>query len=454
LLSWFAWLSTLRPERMVALLSVVVLVAILHFCQTAAPVYLTVALLPATVAVTLHPAGVVALAPLLVAVPTLWRWARRRGRAGLFTLVALGLIAAAALVLLVLADTDLEKWRQSRDLFSTSELNTLSWRDELYRYKLLFDPTTLCSPVVRRGSVVFALVAVALFVTRPARRRDQGFDLPVMSLMVGAVLMAFTPSKWPLQLSALGGFAAIAVATELLRLGREPAGSESRNRRSLLVLGVTVIASAAWRGSADFGPFTVRAVHFGRGGSELLGVDLSSPVPWLVLTAGALVACTVAAWRRGHLSGRQALDRWLAVSGIWAVPVAVSVVAGATLGLFVTDAFAETPGWSLPRQNYDDLTSQTCGLGDDLCVADPATGVPLEPDRYRLRPPRPTPYPSPLTAPGSTSPRAGAPHPRPVSSSRPGGNLGSPATKTPACSSPRGSWWAARPRRSGSTSLA
>jgi EmbC C-terminal domain len=194
--------------------------------------------------------------------------------------------------------------------------------------------------------------------------------------------MAFTPSKWPLQLGALGGFAALAVATELRRLGLESAGSKSRKWRSVLVLGATVVAIViAWRGGADFGPLTVLDVEFGRGGSQFLGADLSSPWPWLLLAAVAFIACAVGAALRRRLTARAAVDRWLALSGIWALPAAVGVVLAATLGLFVTDAIARSPGWSLPRQNSDDLTGHTCGMADDIGVADPTTGAPLEPDR-------------------------------------------------------------------------
>ena len=381
LLCWFAWLSTLRPEPMVALLSVVVLLAVQRFFQTAALGALAVAVFAATVAVTIHPEGVVTIAPLLVAVPAVWRWTHERGAVGVVTLVALALVAVAALLLLVMADTDLAQWRHNQEIFAGNNLNALSWRDELFRYELLLRANTFWGPVVRRASAVFAVVAVALFVTRPARRREAAFDLPVMSLMVGVLLMALTPSKWTWQFGALAGFASLAVATELCRLGLEPVGSESRNRRSLVVLGVTVVASAiAWRGGAVFGDFAVVDIDFGRGGSGFLGVDLSSPVPWLVLGVGALAVCAVVAARRRRLAVRPVVDAWLAYTGVWAVPVAVGAVAVATLGLFVSDAFAQSPGWSLPRQQYDALTGDTCGMADDIGVADPTRGTPLEPD--------------------------------------------------------------------------
>jgi Mycobacterial cell wall arabinan synthesis protein/EmbC C-terminal domain len=378
---WFAWLSTLRPEPMVALLAVAVLVAVQRFSHTAALGSLAVAVLAATVAVTIHPEGVIAVAPLLVVAPTLWRWTRERGRLGVISLVAVVLIAAAALLLLVTADTDLSLWRQNQHLFSANGGNARTWRDELFRYELLLDTKTIWGPVVRRASVLFGLVAVVLFVSRPARRRDVAFDLPVLSLTAGVVLMALTPSKWPWQLGALGGFAALSVATELGRLGLEPVGSESRARRSLLVVGLTVVGSAiAWRGGDFFGDFSVLDVDFGRGGSGFLGIDLSSPVPWLLAAAGALVVCVVVAAFRRRLTVRAVVDQWLAVSGMWAVPIAVGVVVATTFGLFVTDAFASSPGWSLPRQNYDDLTGRTCGLADDIDVADPTTGALLDPD--------------------------------------------------------------------------
>ncbi len=388
LLCWFAWLSTLRPEPLVALLSVVVLVAVQRFYRTAAVGALATAALAATVALAVHPEGVIAVAPLLVAVPALWRWTRDRGVAGVFTVVALGFIAAAVLVLLVTADTDLTQWRHNQHLFATQQWLdpriahpvTLSWRDEPLRYQLLFQPG-LYSTVARRATAAFAVVPVILFVTRLGRRRNAALDLPVLSLVVGVVLMALTPSKWPWQLGALAGFATLAVAVELGHLALDPIGARSRTRRSLIVLIATLVASViAWRGGADFGHFSVVTVAFGRGGSDFLGLDLSSPVPWIALGAAALFTdAVIAAWHR-RFSLWRAWERSLARTGLWAVPVAVGIIVATTLGLFVTDPIAASPGWSLARQNYDQLTGRTCGIADDYGIADPTMGTQLRPD--------------------------------------------------------------------------
>ncbi len=378
LLFWFAWLSTLRPEPMIVLLSAITIVAVQRFYRSATLGALVIAVLAATVAVSIHPEGVVVIAPLLVATPAVWRWLRARPHIHAVALVVLGLTAAAGLVLLVTADSDLTLWRENRHIFAGNHFNALSWRDEFYRYQLLFDNNNIWGPVVRRATVVFAPLAVVLFVTRSFRRREPAYNLPILSLVVAGFLMALTPSKWPWQLGSLGAFAALAVATEVALLGREPVGSASRKWRSAVVLAAALGASvAAWRGGAFFGDFAIVGTHFGRGGSGFLGVDLGSPVPWLVLAGIGVVVAFATMARRSRHAARAALDRFLASSGVWAVPIAVGIVVVATLALFVSDAVRQGSAWSLPRQEYADLVGRTCGIADYVGVADAAAGAPL-----------------------------------------------------------------------------
>src|SRR5262249_29426753 len=57
LLFWFAWLSTLRPEPIIAMLSAIALVAVQRFYRDAAFGALVVAGFAAVVAVSIHPEG-------------------------------------------------------------------------------------------------------------------------------------------------------------------------------------------------------------------------------------------------------------------------------------------------------------------------------------------------------------------------------------------------------------
>ena len=78
LLGALAWGMTVRPEPVLALLVTGVAVCTVRFLarESAAPLAAVAVLIP--LAVSAHPAGVVSLAPLLVAAPRLFRWVRPR----------------------------------------------------------------------------------------------------------------------------------------------------------------------------------------------------------------------------------------------------------------------------------------------------------------------------------------------------------------------------------------
>ena len=75
-LSWVSWNNTVRAEPMVAVLAALTLWSAVRFISSLHPGLLLVGTVSATLAVSIHPTGLVALAPLLAAVPSTWRWAR------------------------------------------------------------------------------------------------------------------------------------------------------------------------------------------------------------------------------------------------------------------------------------------------------------------------------------------------------------------------------------------
>jgi len=376
LVGWFSWLGTLRPEPFVAVLAALVILAVRRFHQTERLGNLVVAAIAAAAAVSVHPEGIVAIAPLAVAIPALYRWTRERRWERWCALAAVALVAGAVLTLLVFADTDVTRFADSRDVFATDLFHHYSWRDEPYRYELVFSPDLgPYATVARRATVLLALVPIALFLTRTDRRRNPDLDLPTLSLMLGVAALVFTPSKWPWQLGVLVPFAALAAAGEVRRLVMEPTGA-SRARRLVLALGGSVLASiVAWRGHAFWNQFSVLDVDFGRGGSGFLGVDLSSPAVWAGIVAGAAVIVGLIVFgrrpRRGTL--RERADTGLTALGAGALAVSAALIAAVTLALFVVDGFG-TPSWTLAKQNVDSVVGSTCGFADDLSVVDPARG--------------------------------------------------------------------------------
>jgi arabinosyltransferase C len=381
LVGWFAWLGTLRPEPFVAVLAALVILAVRRFHQSERLGDLAVAVIAAAAAVSMHPEGVVAIAPLAVAMPALYRWARERRWERWFALGTVALVASAVLTLLVFADTDLALFGDSRNVFATDLFHHYTWHDELYRYELVFAPGPY-GTVARRASVLLALVPISLFLTRSDRRRNPNLDLPTLSLMLGVVALVFTPSKWPWQLGVLVPFAALSAAAELHRLLIEPA-SAARVRRLLLALGGSVLASMiAWRGQAFWSYFALMDVDFGRGGSGFLHVDMSSGVVWAFIVAGAALitgAVVVGSARRRRATLRQRAEAGLTALGAGALAVSAALIGATTLALFVVDGL-RAPSWTLAKQNVDSVAGSTCGYADDLSVIDAVRGRALPVD--------------------------------------------------------------------------
>jgi arabinosyltransferase C len=380
LVGWFSWLGTLRPEPAVAILAALVILATRRFHHTERTADLTVAVLGAAVAVTVHPEGIVAFAPLVVTTPALYRWGRERGRHGWLTLATIGLVAGALLLILLFADTDLKLFRESRNVFASDAAHGETWRDELQRYVFLFSNSPF-NTFARRASALFALIPISLFLTRPDRRRNLDLDLPVLSLMLSVAALAVVPSKWPWQLGTLVPFAALAAGAEVHRLLVEPVGS-SRVRRLLLALGGTAVVSAiAWRGNAAWAQLLPVHVQFGSGGSDFVHVDLSSETVWVGLVIAAFVAATVVVLVRSRGKSVPLLRRVapaLTWTGGGALAVSAALAAMVTLALFVVDGFG-APSWSLAKQNVHS-TGSSCGLGDVASVVDPAEGSVLPTD--------------------------------------------------------------------------
>jgi hypothetical protein len=375
LVGWFSWLGTLRPEPVVAALAALVILAVRRFQHSGRLGDIAVAAIAAAVAVSVHPEGIVAIAPLAVATPALYAWSRARRWERWFALAAVGLAAGAVLVFLVFVHTDLTFFRDSRNVFASDTTHGYSWHDELQRYVYLLSDSPY-GTVARRASGLLALVPFALFLTRPDRRRNPDLDLPILSLMLGVVALAFTPSKWPWQFGALVPFAALAAAAEVHRLLIEPPGVSRVRRLLLAVAGTAFVSVIAWRGNAFWAPLVPVAQTFGRGGSEIARVDFSSEGAWVALVLGSLVTAGAVALlrtRRSQLSLAWRLERALTWVGGGALAASATLVVALTLALFVADGFV-APSWSLGRQNIDSVTGSTCGLGDDLAVVDPAEG--------------------------------------------------------------------------------
>lgn len=350
-----AWTMTLRPEPMVALLAAVALDATLRHRDTGRPAALATAATAAGVAMTLHPSGVVAAAPLVLAVaPLVARLRRDRGAwLGLVTAAA---IAGTATTLLLFADSDLARWRRDRGAFAGDGFHSRGVLDELDRYRDLLANGT----VAQLASVLLTAVALAALLVEARRRSAHAARDVVLVVVVAVGLLALTPSKWTYHFGSLAAFAAVCVALQATR-------APGTRTRTFVALGTALAAARAFRHPRDAQYF----IELGARAPALLGRSW----PWLLVA----VALLVVAHRRPALARRS-------VTAALAVVVATSLVVDAARPVL------DGPAWALGRAGLADAVRGGCPFADDVEVSDLDAAATLAPQpddgtRYPVLPP-------------------------------------------------------------------
>ena len=301
---------------------------------------------------TAHPAGVIAVAPLVLCLPRMWRDARNRAQLTPIGLIAVLPIGLAWALLLAFLDSDLTRRNENISLITASgNAHSSGVVHEYERYQFLNDWGA--SPV-RREFVALLFVAVgALAVDRLSRRRTLTELLPSASIALGLLFLAVTPSKWLWHFGGFVGLAAVAIGFETHRLATRGLGRRAGHRRDRR-------RGAAAAGSLD------RSEALGatrRGGPS--GYQLT------LLVAGATLGALAVVFGLGRLKrvGRPELVTLPAVcAGLLAVTV-----------LSLAGSAAADSTWSVPRQITSNIAGRdrSCGIVDDLAVPTPESIHPL-----------------------------------------------------------------------------
>jgi hypothetical protein len=411
LLWWLPYGMTLRPEPLiVALAAATLLLAELarRRCSVGA---LAAAITTAALALSVSPSGLVAIAPLVLSLPWLWRWLRAQGAAT--RVAALGLLVAAStsLVLVGFADATLGDVLESAAVHRWY-YQTFSWYQEKVHYQtiLSFEDS---SQWARRAPVVLTiavLLVVALSRLSSALRLPNstaalltrlgttllwssgrggfdgnGGDDPVRRLLVSSAgcsalslaLLAPTPTKFVNHFGAAAAAPTVLLAAALLRSPLAAAMQSDwlrpdwwRHRGSVIAatVGTAVLVGAVswtfagpnlWRPYSDRGqPFgnhlTASADH-----PDLVGmrpklgpVQLANPAVWVA------VALTAAWWIWRRRRGRDAPltpDRAVLLAGSTAMVVMLIVVFGWA-------PLRQYPGWSVALSAVRSVHGEPCAL--------------------------------------------------------------------------------------------
>jgi hypothetical protein len=331
---------TLRPEPVVALLTVGVLAATLTYTHrpTSAPLVASVVFIG--LAVTAHPAGLVAATPLAVCIPRLWRDVRKEAALSVGAVIVTAVIGLAWTVLLAFIDSDLVTRGGDAARFRQDGTHSLGVFQELHRYGNL--SAGGASVVRREFAALLLLTPIAWLVTRRARRTFTE-RIPTAALALSLLVLTTTPSKWIWHFGGLIGLAAVAIGVEISRLAERPGSPLGR-----WVTAAAVICAGMWAASEawEWGPLDVVTVRW-----------TSIPGPFVLgIVAGSTAVLVL--WRAKRVQRPDLACLGGTIAGL----------IGMTFVVLTADA-AATPGWTAPRQALASLVGRDgCGVADDIVV--------------------------------------------------------------------------------------
>ncbi|MHC1561897.1 arabinosyltransferase domain-containing protein [Actinomycetospora sp. C-140] len=383
---WLPFGLTLRPEPLIVLLSVVVLLLVELARDRDVPILYVGAVMAAALAVACSPTGLVAAAPLLVEIPRAWPRTVAATRLDQVAGVAVVLAAASVAVPVAFADASLG------DVLEASAVHawyydTVPWYDELEHYETLLGRGK--TPWAQRAPVLITLATTALVAAGSARRGPDDDTLRRVLLhsaattAVAFLLVAASPTKWVLHFPAVAAAGTVMLAVALLR------GPMPRQERALATTGgvavIVVAAAVSFAGWNVWHPFNDRGQPFGNHAdndptplSETLlaphlgPVFLRNPLVWVAV---ALAAAGWAHWSRGRWPGRR-LPRPQPERAVLTA-VCLTVVGG-MIGVMLLAPVRQYPGWTVALGNAKDIAQGACGLESNVTALRP-TPVPFGP---------------------------------------------------------------------------
>lgn len=379
---WASYAIGVRPEPFPAMATVVVIALLwrVHNTRRLTPAAIAVAV--AALAFAAHPIGLVSAAPLIFAVPMMWRIAREGSH--LTAAVARTIAVASASVTALLAafgDGTLNDMLTGQKRFTLVE-QPLTWADEFRRYEFLLTDIPMGS-FARRSVVLVGLVLLVWFIVFTVWSRrvapfspPQPFSLIGWSFGASFILMWITTSKWTHHFGALasvGPLFIVLMCVVVPRLVSERLGAGGRLPWWLAPLAIasTVPAMILSLQGPDW--WAYEWGEGSRGRPEVWGVTLANYVAWVLLAAVVIVGTLLLA-RRRRASSR-------APDALFGVVAIVAVFFGMT-GTYLVGTFAWLPspshkGFTVGKALLADPTGSQCLTDDAIKLWDVVTGTPL-----------------------------------------------------------------------------
>jgi arabinosyltransferase C len=222
-LAWWLPLDMgVRPEGVVTMCGVLVLLAVSAAVERQRLALVAAAVGIGSVGFLVHPTGFTALAPIIAGSPALWQLIRS-GAASTRVItarVAAVLAPGAFAAFLSFTDGSIRDFIHGQELFLRVQEQE-GWYSEYLRYQFLFQPDPMGN-FAKRAAVVVCLVAVIWFVVLMAAARFRRVAVPSRLALAGwstvamFLLLWLTPSKWTHHFGALSGIGSVFLALFLV----------------------------------------------------------------------------------------------------------------------------------------------------------------------------------------------------------------------------------------------
>jgi arabinosyltransferase B/arabinosyltransferase C len=410
LLWWLPYGMTLRPEPLIVLLATATLLLVELARRRRSVGVLAAATTTAALAISVSPSGLVAAAPLVLAVPWLWAWLRdQHALARVATILLLVTAAVTSLVLVGCADATLGDVLEATAVHQWY-YQAFPWYQEYVHYLTILSFKD-SSQWARRAPVVLTVAVVLLVAMGSIRRPSAGLDAagadPVRRLLVSnaacsAVALALlvpTPTKFVNHFGAAAAAPTMLLAAALLRsplpwpARRWPTRQLTGFR--LPIAGTALLVGAvcwSFAGPNIWRPYSDRGQPFGNHLTlaedridlvsvrpRLGPVQLANPLLWVAV---ALATAWWVWWRR---RGRDVKPQDVKPLDVGVSPDRAVLLAGSTVlvvmtvVVFVWAPLRQYPGWSMALSMLRAAQGQPCALADQAQVLldSPIQPVPL-----------------------------------------------------------------------------
>jgi hypothetical protein len=377
-LLWFcAYGITLRPETAIVVCSAAVLLLADIARRRESLGALMVAIAVGSLAMTVSPTALVAVVPVVVCLPWLWRWLRKSGWVERIATLLVACGAASVVVPVGFWDATLGDVLESFGVHRWY-YRQHPWYDEFVHYANLLEQADT-GAWGKRLPVLLTIAVLLIALAGAARGRGTGgamarsLSSTALVTGLGFVAMSATPTKWVNHFGAIAGPATLLLALALLRtpLPRR-AGWRAVVPAAMIVGGAAAVSFAGpnlWRPFSDWGqafgnhaeigsPYQISQTtpHFGP-------IELRNPVLWVLVAFAGL-------WwvRRLRRAGRPTgltPERTL---------LGTALVGGLALMLlvFTLAPIRQAPGPSVASMNLAALTGNSCGLANSARALAPS----------------------------------------------------------------------------------